>query len=560
MEALTLTGATLNGEDASGLDALESQPAAAAAAATAVAAATALEHSHGHSHSHGHGHGHGHGGAGCGHPAHDNANMRPPMVPIAQIVAQKENWANALSMAIRGGLYPPFANLANAIRASPEYDSKSTAEQSVFGTHLPDGHTLVHWAAKRVDDVRFVEYLLGMPEVNGNEASKDAVGMRPIHWAATEGGIPHAARFVAKFSKEGLMATDTSGCTPLLIAAQYGHADLAAFLVQQGADISHLDTSQDTALHWAAYKGSVPVCGLLLHLHSNHNFQEESTMLELVDVFGQTPLHLASLRGNVHVIQYLLEEAELAGSRAAVARLLTAADKDGKTPLDLAIKKNKTSSQLLLKQYMDRYCTSSSSNYSLWTKCQSGLSDFCSLKAWKVWMGMDYEGSMVMGGAAAASPQFPFYFVVTLQTCAGLFYPIYFMPLFGENAMERGVLWDTMGLHMFTLVSMTFMWIFYLLTFVTDPGAIAVSSTGTLSSSSSSSSSSSCLKRLCCWWNDNASIQQEMRQVTQQLRDKYNQVLEAYADETFSPEKSKLASQVRPSFSCCCLHPPALVI
>eukprot|EP00550_Attheya_septentrionalis_P001107 CAMPEP_0198282720 /NCGR_PEP_ID=MMETSP1449-20131203/2495_1 /TAXON_ID=420275 /ORGANISM="Attheya septentrionalis, Strain CCMP2084" /LENGTH=41 /DNA_ID= /DNA_START= /DNA_END= /DNA_ORIENTATION= len=41
MEALTLTGATLNGEDDSGLDALESQPAAAAAAA-------ALEHSHGH--------------------------------------------------------------------------------------------------------------------------------------------------------------------------------------------------------------------------------------------------------------------------------------------------------------------------------------------------------------------------------------------------------------------------------------------------------------------------------------------------------------------------------
>jgi hypothetical protein len=147
MEALTLTGATLNGEDDSGLDALESQPAAAA-----------LEHSHGHSHSHSHGHGHGHGGAGCGHPAHNNANMRPPMVPIAQIVAQKENWANALSVAIRGGLYPPFANLANAIRASPEYES--TVEQTVFGKHLPDGHTLVHWAAKRGTSHSFILHII----------------------------------------------------------------------------------------------------------------------------------------------------------------------------------------------------------------------------------------------------------------------------------------------------------------------------------------------------------------------------------------------------------------
>jgi ankyrin repeat protein len=50
-------------------------------------------------------------------------------------------------------------------------------------------------------------------------------------------------------------AVDLSGCTPLLIAAQYGHADVVAYLVKIRADTTILDKNQDSAMHWAAYKG-----------------------------------------------------------------------------------------------------------------------------------------------------------------------------------------------------------------------------------------------------------------------------------------------------------------
>ena len=154
--------------------------------------------------------------------------------------------------------------------------------------------------------------------------SDDAVGMTPLHWACTEGSI-QIVNYILKFLEENVNAAsasyninqtftqqsmvkgvdgqgqghgqgqrsnvnspltleiepsssnidmnensnphpidtrDKSGCTPLLISAQYGHANLCAFLIQRGADPYSVDHSGDTALHWAAYKRSVEVCGL----------------------------------------------------------------------------------------------------------------------------------------------------------------------------------------------------------------------------------------------------------------------------------------------------------
>ena len=48
---------------------------------------------------------------------------------------------------------------------------------------------------------------------------------------------------------------DHNGCTPLIIAAQYGQSLVISYLLQRGADKYHMDINRDTALHWAAYKG-----------------------------------------------------------------------------------------------------------------------------------------------------------------------------------------------------------------------------------------------------------------------------------------------------------------
>ncbi len=46
-------------------------------------------------------------------------------------------------------------------------------------------------------------------------------------------------------------ATDKQGCTPLVIAAQYGSAECVIMLVKRGANTEILDMNGDTALHWA---------------------------------------------------------------------------------------------------------------------------------------------------------------------------------------------------------------------------------------------------------------------------------------------------------------------
>ncbi|KAI2493021.1 hypothetical protein MHU86_21522 [Fragilaria crotonensis] len=98
---------------------------------------------------------------------------------------------------------------------------------TVYSMPWEDHYSLLHWAAKRTDDVRFLQLLCSKvkPEML-NIPSSDHVAMRPLHWAATEGGLPHASTLLKHGAN--LEGTDGAGCTPLLIAAQYGHVDLVA--------------------------------------------------------------------------------------------------------------------------------------------------------------------------------------------------------------------------------------------------------------------------------------------------------------------------------------------
>lgn len=114
-----------------------------------------------------------------------------------------------------------------------------------------EGHTLVHWAALGGYN-EIIEYLLhkGAPL---NDHSKNDYGPRPIHWACINGHVIVVELFVER--GVDIDTSDLNGCSPLMVASQYGQSLVVSYLLQKGANKFHLDINGDTALHWAAYKG-----------------------------------------------------------------------------------------------------------------------------------------------------------------------------------------------------------------------------------------------------------------------------------------------------------------
>jgi ankyrin repeat protein len=211
---------------------------------------------------------------------------------------------------VRMGSYELVVELVQAWKENR--GSNASVVDRVLHEYDAAGHTLTHWSAKRVDDVRFVHFFLKIPyhpdtahddhdtdnrrtlyPTVVHRPTRDETAMTPLHWVATQ---PHAIPvlqalldatttgsrgFTNNNVPSGLELRDATGCTPLLIAAQHGHVETVAYLLQKGADIHKTDSSNDSATHWAAYKGSEQVLGLLSFY--------DTRQLSTPDAYGQTP-------------------------------------------------------------------------------------------------------------------------------------------------------------------------------------------------------------------------------------------------------------------------------
>mmetsp|Transcript_12003 Transcript_12003/g.25830 ORF Transcript_12003/g.25830 Transcript_12003/m.25830 type:complete len:847 (+) Transcript_12003:89-2629(+) len=474
--------------------------------------------------------------------------------------------------------------------------------------HGADGHTLAHWCVKRGDEPRFLAFLIEKSYLpNGARLlidlhlpSKDSVGMYPLHWAVTEGAIPLVSMLLRHLeerpspsprssssnnaSSSSLMqdeneldasndssisnnnpssnanidARDSSGCTPLLIASQYGHPDLAAFLIRRGANAHAVDSSRDTALHWAAYKGSVEVCGMLLHLLGVEG------QLDAQDSFGQTPLHLASLRGNTETVRFLMEESGSIVERSSgldhsshhgatgrvgsksgrsssrsffyPGKLLSMMDKEEKTPRDLAIKKKKLGCELLLLEYEEQYVLP---KRSLLSRLGRICRDLCSLRSWKAWMGMSG-----MDLAIGQSPTFPFYWMTGHILLGGIFYATEFVGLGGRLRIvgDDALLWDKVGLHLFFMVAWCLTWGNLYYVYTTNPGVLDATGRDGSNGNSSSLSPRGATCQLLCWSGRGAGypkdkVSTEMDTLTKELRRQYDEIIESYSHTFPSQEK-----------------------
>lgn len=102
---------------------------------------------------------------------------------------------------------------------------------------------------------------------------------------------------VEKGAKIG--AQGNCGYTPLHWAAQNGHRDVAAFLVENGSDlVSACDTWGYTPLHKAARFGHKDIVELLIKHGGNVNQKSKN---------GWTPSHLAIMNGHDAIVTALIK-------------------------------------------------------------------------------------------------------------------------------------------------------------------------------------------------------------------------------------------------------------
>ena len=183
-----------------------------------------------------------------------------------------------------------------------------------------------HMDAGRTDLV--FEYLAQGHPAN----SSDSHGMSLINWCAHHGDVS-AIRFLLT---QGETIDSLGTNLGLDGAAFHGHWQLCEFLIENGADVNHVDSGTgETPLHATLCKANRPVYDRVLKvLLSNGANPNAATKPNVeTDHFmrdcrtkGETPLHRAAAFGSDDAVQLLLD----AGA------VIDAKDMNGETPLSWA--------------------------------------------------------------------------------------------------------------------------------------------------------------------------------------------------------------------------------
>ncbi len=130
-----------------------------------------------------------------------------------------------------------------------------------------------------------------------------------------------------------LEAHSTDGWTPLHLAAFFGQADLAAALLDRGAQVDSPSTNamKNTPLHAATAGGKLALVALLATRGADVNARQEG---------GWTALHSAAQAGNREMLELLLANGADVHARAA----------NNQCALDLALSKGHQEVAALLEQ------------------------------------------------------------------------------------------------------------------------------------------------------------------------------------------------------------------
>jgi hypothetical protein len=166
------------------------------------------------------------------------------------------------------------------------------------------------------------------PDLVNSQASY--ASQTPLHLAAEYGHKDVAELLLA--NKADVEAKAYGGWTPLLNAVFGGHKDLVELLVANKADVNVKEDAGRTPLHVAAENGYTEIAAFLLASKADVNAKNHD---------GDTPLHIAVALGHKDMVELLL------ANKAEI----NAKNNSGRTPLGFAVLHNYKDLAELLRQH-----------------------------------------------------------------------------------------------------------------------------------------------------------------------------------------------------------------
>lgn len=223
---------------------------------------------------------------------------------------------------------------------------KTALMAAILAVVPPPGADEIHEAVKKGDPAAVRDVLAARPESVG---AVDERGTTPLHIAARAGRVDIAALLIEKGAD--LEAKSPSGFTPLFLAVAGKKPDTVNLLLDKGACVNAETRFETTPLFTAAESGSPeilqsligrgaelnhasPIFGSALHRAAYMDFPEGARILldagadlNVRDQRGMTPLHQAAQLGRIAVVRLFVE-------RGAD---VDAVDGENRTPLHWAV-------------------------------------------------------------------------------------------------------------------------------------------------------------------------------------------------------------------------------
>jgi ankyrin repeat protein len=230
------------------------------------------------------------------------------------------------------------SRLAEAVKNQNKEAVRDLLRQQVdVNTPEDDGATALHWAA-HLSDLESADLLI---RAGANANAKNDYGITPLSLACTNAN----AAMVEMLLKAGANSNTpiATGETPLMTCARTGSLDAVKALLSHGADVNAKEPSRDqTALMWAVAEHHSAVIRSLIEHGADIHARTKTPPRPASG--GFTPLHFAAREGELEGARMLL---------AAGARVNDTAA-DGSTPLLVAtIRGNVPIALFLLEQSAD---------------------------------------------------------------------------------------------------------------------------------------------------------------------------------------------------------------